>query len=185
MVAAASNSGGLRNIAFPASKTGVIAMFSASGNGIPSSFNPDSTKSDKKLTVLGEGVTSAWTTSAAAAKGGEAAMNQDATRRMTGTSVATPIAAGIMALILETAMIDIPDEEDTQKILEEVLPWLRGYEGMTAVLTDRAAMRNGYYNIVPHRLLDPKVPEDRRINRIANKLRDSLTDYFGDLRGGP
>lgn len=169
-------------MAFPASAMGIIAVNSATANGMPSGFNPRSTKDEKRLSILGEAISSAWITTS---PDGETIANTDATRRMTGTSVATPIAAGIVALILEVAMIDIPDEEDTQRMLDEVLPWLRGYEGMMAVLMDKAALTQGYHNIVPQKLLNPNWSEERRVNRIANRLRDILTEHFGDLRDGP
>jgi len=178
-----SNMGNIRSMTFPASAMGVIAVNSASANGAPSDFNARSTKPEKRLSILGEKVSSAWLTTLPGDD--ESTKNAYATHITNGTSVATPIAAGVVALILQLAMIDIPGEEDTKKILDEVLPWLQGYEGMMAVLMGMVVEKGGYFNIVPQMLLNPNWPEERRVNRIANRLREILSDHFGDLREGP
>ena len=54
---------------------------------------------------------------------------------MGGTSVATPIAAGIVVLLLEMAMMDIPGAEATQKALRQVKKTLEKYDGMMTVLS--------------------------------------------------
>src|SRR5690606_5451681 len=65
VLAAASNSGTLRAMAYPAWDPNVIAINSASAGGNPSSFNPPVVPG-KTLTILGEDVPSAWITTATA-----------------------------------------------------------------------------------------------------------------------
>ncbi|OBT94327.2 hypothetical protein VE01_07702 [Pseudogymnoascus verrucosus] len=86
LFAAARNNGGLKQIAYPASETEVICINSTDGEGNPSSFNPSS-KNDKNFGTVGEAVLSSWPHSGK--------------KRMTGTSFATPIAAGIAAFTMD------------------------------------------------------------------------------------
>lgn len=71
-------------IAYPASLPDVICINSTNGDGTPSSFNP-SPKEGKNFSTLGEGVPS----------------HNDITKRLSGTSYATPIAAGIAAVVMD------------------------------------------------------------------------------------
>lgn len=86
LFAAARNNGGVKGIAYPASQTEVICINSTDGEGNPSPFNP-SPKEDKNFSTLGEAVLSSWPRSVQ--------------QRMTGTSFATPIAAGIAAVTMD------------------------------------------------------------------------------------
>ncbi|KFZ13581.1 hypothetical protein V502_06536 [Pseudogymnoascus sp. VKM F-4520 (FW-2644)] len=86
LFAAARNNGGVKGIAYPASQTEVICINSTDGEGNPSPFNPSS-KEDKNFSTLGEAVLSSWPRSVQ--------------QRMTGTSFATPIAAGIAAVTMD------------------------------------------------------------------------------------
>jgi hypothetical protein len=107
--AAASNNGTLLRMTFPALYPTVICMNSASGLGNSSHFNPSLGQSrvGKNLSIIGENVESAWqcgpklpateTTSA----GKLVTIPTEYTERKSGTSVATPIAAGVAALVLE------------------------------------------------------------------------------------
>ncbi|KAK0727770.1 hypothetical protein B0T26DRAFT_748074 [Lasiosphaeria miniovina] len=100
-------------------------------------------------------------------------------RRMTGTLVATPIAVGIVALLLELAMLDVPDDGATQATLRRVLAQLRTYEGMMEMLMAMAVPTQGgeYYNIVPTRVLDTagNVADNRKW-LLRNKFGLELTE---------
>ncbi|KAL4875159.1 peptidase S8/S53 domain-containing protein [Aspergillus karnatakaensis] len=89
--AAVSNSGGAlpTGISWPARETKVFGVFSSNFQGERSTFNPNVNDDDtfSRYKFLGEAVNSAW-------------LNCEE-KRMTGTSVATPIAASTAALFLE------------------------------------------------------------------------------------
>ena len=84
LFAAAHNDGGRKEIAYPANHSDVICINSTNGDGTPSSFNP-SPKKGKNFSTLGEGVP----------------LHSDITNRKSGTSYATPIAAGIAAVVMD------------------------------------------------------------------------------------
>ena len=97
MFAAASNEGGNRIVTYPARKEQVICIYATDGKGEPYRSNPTPIGNSYRFATLGEGVKSAWP------KGLKKGAAPE--QRMTGTSFATPIAAGIAACLLEFAIV--------------------------------------------------------------------------------
>ncbi|KAF3103811.1 hypothetical protein TWF706_004845 [Orbilia oligospora] len=94
--AAASNSASLvpeLRVSFPARMSGqVISIRSASGQSVRSNNSPIASDGDDNFMTLGEGIEAAWPSD----------LNDGhPTRYVSGTSFATPVAAGIAALVLE------------------------------------------------------------------------------------
>jgi hypothetical protein len=86
LFAAASNEGSRNSrSAFPGRHCAVLCIHSAKGWSTPSYYNPPAVGNEDNFSVLGEGV----------------AISAGDRNRLRGTSIATPIAAGIAALILE------------------------------------------------------------------------------------
>ena len=116
LFAAAANDGGRREtIAFPAKMDRVICVKSCNGDGGPSTFNPWNSKdAGPNFMTLGKDVLSMWRVK----DWDEVTALQ---KRSSGTSVATPIAAGIAALIMH--FLRQPDELDRERepYLEESL----------------------------------------------------------------
>ncbi|GJN85885.1 hypothetical protein PLIIFM63780_009459 [Purpureocillium lilacinum] len=105
MFAAASNNRSLRvePIGYPArAMDRVICVNSSTVDMKRSSFSPKGIPGQPNLSVVGENVDAAWPVSGA----GETQMSR---RRMSGTSCATPIVAGIAAMILDFAKKDLPE----------------------------------------------------------------------------
>lgn len=103
--AAVSNDGAaaLRLIAWPASMTKVFGINSAKFDGVTSSFNPPENDNDafSRYKFLGEGVRSAWPLH----------LGDGEEKTLTGTSMATPIAAATTALFIEFIRQNADDEE--------------------------------------------------------------------------
>lgn len=114
--AAASNDGRNSSRMYPASKPFVFAIHSTNGKGIKSDFNPPP-EYDLNLSILGEYVESAWRTSE----------SSGCTRRLSGTSFATPIAVCLSAFLLAYVPILIPKHE-------ELFRKIQSYDGMRKLL---------------------------------------------------
>ena len=130
-------------MAYPASRSGVITIHAASADGEPWAFNPFA-ELGYNLSIQGKSVGAAWICD-------EAANNSAALRHMTGTSVATPIAAGVVALLLELAMLDVPGDPGTEVTLRRMLLMLKTYDRMMDLLKSMVVRTQGgdYHNIVP------------------------------------
>ncbi|KAI9639965.1 hypothetical protein NHQ30_011634 [Ciborinia camelliae] len=151
--AAAGNNGTRKEVAFPASMSQVFAVNSATGDGNKSSFNPPQQINSINFSILGESVP---------------AVTPDETEHefMSGTSAATPIAAGLAALILEFFM------QDHDNI---TLNWLRGYlwkhDAMQNVFfREMSTERDGYQNLVPWKLSSYRNGPEEIIGHITSAL---------------
>ena len=97
---AATSNGGNRSrdgIAYPARAADIFGIDAAEVHGKPSRFNPVDMSRSQRLTALGELVRSSYPANLPIEE------SEPGSRRMIGTSSATPIAAGIAGLILEFA----------------------------------------------------------------------------------
>lgn len=120
LFAAASNDRLLESnpIAFPASDPHVFCIFSEETPSFRSKFSPLGRKLAKNFSILGEDVDGAWPLKH---------NDKKETRRETGTSCATPIAAGVAALVLEYSKqkgnrkVNEPDSLRDRDVMERVL----------------------------------------------------------------
>src|SRR5690554_3437454 len=132
LFAAASNDGANLGRAFPAHYPSVFCIHSTDGNGNPSSFNPTASETDVNFSLLGEHVSSHWP---AGINGHDQTVNV-----MSGTSVATPIAAGLAASVLSF----VRQQDQHVAIESERLgPWLKRDNSMEAVFKSMVRRRRG------------------------------------------
>jgi subtilisin family serine protease len=157
--AAASNSGQLGKITFPARMSQVIQINSADGNGNPSAFNPPPNSYTDNFSTLGEAVNSAW----------PLYLEERGTRRQSGTSVATSIAAGIAALILQYS------RQHAEMLSPSILQRLASPDGMRAIFRYMSAERGIYANIVPWKLLGTGSTQ-----RTVFQIQSVLEQEFGE-----
>ena len=150
--AAASNGGGNDGLAFPAREDQVICIGSTDGEGNKSDFTPGPHVC-KNFSTLGEAVKSSW-------PGGT---NQ----RKSGTSYATPIAAGIAALVLD--FMRQCSEANPRSVDPYLVGKLKEKRAMEAVLRLMRTERDGFDYIAPWNLFN-----DLRKDGIATLIQDTL-----------
>lgn len=129
--ASASNNGGISGRARPARYEGVICIHATDGKGNKGGMNPTPMINSDNFATLGVAVPSKWKTKEV---------------WKTGTSFATPIAAGLAADVLEFAnrkCINLKPRK--QKLLYQK-------RGMQAIFRKMAEHRDGYDFIHPGRL---------------------------------
>ncbi|KAM5490415.1 hypothetical protein MaudMau93_002613 [Microsporum audouinii] len=145
LFAAASNDGANLGRAFPAQYPSVFCIHSTDGNGNPSNFNPTASETDVNFSLLGEHVSSHWP---AGVNGHNQTVNV-----MSGTSVATPIAAGLAASVLSFVR---QQDQHIAVESERLGPWLKRDNSMDAVFKSMVRRRRGvgYDYITPHVLFD-------------------------------
>ncbi|KAL4964647.1 S8/S53 family peptidase [Aspergillus stella-maris] len=163
LFAAASNDGANLGRAFPAQCPSVFCIHSTDGNGNPSNFNPTASETDVNFSLLGEHVTSSWP---AGINGHDQTVNV-----MSGTSVATPIAAGLAASVLSFV------RQQDQQVAEEskrLGPWLKRDISMDAVFKRMVIQRRGvgYDYITPHVLFDSGSTREDVYARIGDIKRN-------------
>lgn len=157
--AAASNDGGNYGRAFPARYPSVFCIHATDGNGNPSKFNPTADEKDVNFSLLGEHVRSHWPR-------GKNGHNDDV-HVMSGTSIATPIAAGIAASVLSFVR---QQEQGLREGSDFLGPWLKDVHSMDAVLKSmvRQTRGSGYDYITPHLLFEA----DSSKEHVYNKIKD-------------
>ena len=145
VVAAASNSGGNRPIAWPARMDQVLCINAADAFGNPCDFTPTYRSHSDNFSVLGKSVKPCWPDH----------LGEGTTKEKSGTSTATPIAAGIAAIVLDFMRITlserleiIPDDEIA------IYRKLRTTAGMRSIFRLMADQRANYDYVVPWKLLD-------------------------------
>lgn len=206
VLAATSNYGTSRPMAFPACMPDVISLHAADHGGRAAGTNP-AVEYGKNFTILGVDVVSAWISSSpplqpssssdslsdllevvSAQNDGQTAT----TRAMTGTSVATPVAAGVAALVLEFAGQRDLDDPETDQVLQKLGPFLRRQHGMNSVFRAMAVPTGAgeFLNIVPWNLLRAETgsgsgsdSDNETLGRrmAAFALRSVIKNAFGQL----
>jgi subtilisin family serine protease len=147
--AAASNDGGNSPRAFPALQPGVICVHSTDSNGNSSPYNPSPKERRENFSILGQYINSSW----------PGANEAGASRRMTGTSFAAPVAVALAAFIIGFVQQEIPDLGTPTE--------LKSYDGIASLFqlfVKSNGQRDGYDWIAPfeffHRFHPSKIRED-------------------------
>jgi hypothetical protein len=154
--AAASNGTG-QSITFPASSPEVIGINSADGYGNTSSFNSPLREGKENFSVLGEALESFSPSS----------LGRGLTVRKSGTSFATPIAAGIAASILEFARHSFAARSPG-------LAAVSSPEGMRLLFSYMSSSRDGFAYVTPWKLFDTGSSREQILKRMLHVLEANL-----------
>jgi subtilisin family serine protease len=182
LFAAASNDGDLCTESYPASKHTVYGVCSCSGFGNISTFNPRSSKPEKSFMFPGEDITILGANHKPTK--GVIQTGEGGVERRTGTSYATPIAAGTAAMLLDLARQELINPQ----ALRDVERRLKKVEGMSAVLLAMSGepRYGGYYRVRPWTLLGKSEPIPAKHNVGETHKRHALMNVLQHLRSfGP
>lgn len=115
-----------QRVCFPASMNGVFCIRSADGHGTWVN-SPNRTDGTDNFSVLGTGLEAAWPLDL---------NNQQDTKSVSGTSFATPIAAGIAAIVLEYS---IQKEVEDARLPTSWREKLGRFSGMRAIFKEMSS----------------------------------------------
>lgn len=169
--AAASNSGSLdleKRVALPANTHGlVLSIQPATGYSDKPLTSPTGSYGDHNLMILGEEIRAAWLLSAGESNGN--------TRYVSGSSFATPLTAGIAALVLEFSRQKAKNVFSISEKHRAVLWSHRGIREIFQYVSNINDMstHSGYCTISPWKLLDYKRSYEGFISEIEKLTFDS------------
>ncbi len=132
----------------------VIAAYSADANGNASHFNPSPRYNEENFSFLGEDVESAW----------PVAFGEGPKKSLSGSSVATAVAAGIAALFLRFS------RQESHLFQPNALRYLSTPEGMRKVFRYLSSGRGSHGYVTPWKLLSKR----QSSARIVEILEDIL-----------
>lgn len=144
--AAASNKGGNQPVAFPACMDEVICVGSADGRGVKSDFTPN-LHQGRRLCALGERIESSWPP--------DMLDDEADPPRKSGTSFATPVAAGVAAMVLDYMWTFKDDVR-----YKSLVPKLLTRRGMLSVFKQMVEQYPTHDYLVPWQLFSPQVSGD-------------------------
>ncbi|KAL6804134.1 peptidase S8/S53 domain-containing protein [Trichoderma sp. SZMC 28012] len=162
LFAAASNCGGRLGRAYPARDQNVIAIHATDTNGNRSRFSPTALSHDINLATVGEAIESAWPMYLS----GNSASKF--LRCKSGTSFATPIAAGIAAFLLLYTKIHLPDKADA----------LKSRRRMQALLKRVAEKEVGQMPRDGYHFIDLSLHSDSLFGRGKNYIDETIRDVL-------
>jgi hypothetical protein len=152
--AAASNGGGVKSRTRPATNPDILCIHACDGLGNKGDMSPNPWRNAYNFTTLGVGIYSRWK------KDGK---REDVWK--SGTSFATPIAAGFAADVLEFANFHCTLSDHKRAILQE-------RRGMVALFQRMSEERDGYDFVHPMRLWDGR--SDEKVAEDIEKVIDGL-----------
>jgi hypothetical protein len=171
MFAASANGGANRDIAFPAKADEVICISSSDGTGNWSRFNPNGKDVEAGYSTLGEAVESDFPTTD---------LKNTERKARSGTSFATPIAAGIAGLILDFCTFYFQKLElaDREQLIRRLKTKMGMQTALGLILKDERKLTTRY--LYPPKLFPTWKKADveeivtMRCKKIAELFRDEL-----------
>lgn len=155
---AAANFGGNQKEMFPASHEYVISMRAADHLGAYQDFNPPmDIAGPTKYMTLGKDVPATWLSGSSGDK------------CLSGTSVATPIAAGIVGTILADVRSSMDKLEPGQQEAVEKLWTLSGMRSMLGLITKGQRMKENCYLLNPFQFMTLKDADRRTFMVVAGR----------------
>ncbi len=161
LFAAASNNGANQDRAYPARFQEVICIHSTDTRGNRSNFSPNAATDDTNFATVGEAVQSAWPVAKC-----EEETNDDFVECKSGTSFATPIAAGMGAFLLQYSRI---------YLREELQKRLKGKAAMKAVLR-KIATKTGYSKRDDYHYLSMSLRPDNLFGKEESFISQVMAD---------